>query len=193
MVVSLAVLLLSTAACTGDDAAAQLEASLLTSEDLPSGWEEDDADLATALGGGFCSLEDTVSTAAPAERASVTLLRGETVLRQSLFAHAPGEATATRDAVEQRLRACDEDEESQRLGLVVEELPSWDTDVTRFRLRIDVADLPLSLDLAIWQQDDVLGVLRLTYPDGTFRDPLASHRTVTTTAQNKRTQVMARG
>jgi hypothetical protein len=52
-------------------------------------------------------------------------------------------------------------------------------------MEIDVADVPLVLDLAVWQQQDVVGVLRLTYPKGCLGDPLAAHEALTRAADEK--------
>jgi hypothetical protein len=167
----------------------QLTVRLLAPDDLAERWELAE-DLATTLGGGFCELQVTSDATGPDAVVARALVREETLVRQTLIRYPHGQADSARAAIEEQTLACPGGSE---LGLTVAEAPTWSEDVTRLRMEIDVADVPLVLDLAVWQQQDVVGILRLTYPKGTLEDPLATHEALTRAADEKLRRAEAGG
>jgi hypothetical protein len=159
----------------------QLATRLLAPDDLAERWEPAD-DLATSFGGGFCDLQAATDATGPSTVVGRALVRGETLLRQTLIRYPQGEADGAQAVLEQHTLDCPDGPE---LGLTVAEAPTWSEDVTRLRMEIDVAEVPLVLDLAVWQRQDVIAILRLTYPEGVLEDPLAAHEVLTRAADEK--------
>jgi hypothetical protein len=158
-----------------------LAARLLAPDDLAERWEPAD-DLATSLGGRFCELQAATDATGPSTVVGRALVRGETLLRQTLIRYPQGQADSARAVLEQHTLNCPDGPE---LGLTVAAAPTWSEDVSRLRMEIDVADVPLVLDLAVWQQQDVIAIVRLTYPKGVLEDPLAAHEALMRAADKK--------
>lgn len=174
-------------ACTGADGTTahdDLRTRLVTPDRLTGEWRPQQVD-ATQVGGGFCGLEALVASSEPAARAHTALVAGQIQLRQSL-ARYPDDAGEQLAAIDERLRTCGADDEASELGLGVEPLPPVDEDLVSYRLRVEVASVPLVLDLAAWRQDDVVAITRLTYPDGSLDDPAGTLGEVVETSRQPR-------
>lgn len=149
-----------------------LEAGLLTPDALSGDWRADEVD-ATRIGGGFCDLEGLVRSSEAAAEAHVALVEGETQLRHTLVAYEEGAAEQL-VAIDERLRGCAADGEAAELGLTVQTLDEIGDDLISYRLRVEVASVPLQLDIAAWRQDRVVSIARLTYPEDSLADPAAT-------------------
>lgn len=158
-------------ACSGSAALREddLEARLLTPDALTGDWRTEEVD-ATRIGGGFCELEGLVRSSEPAAEAHVALVEGETQLRHTLVAYDDGAAEQLA-AIDERLRGCAADDEVAELGLTVQPLDELGADLVSYRLRVEVATVPLQLDIAAWRQDGVVSIARLTYPEDGLDDP----------------------
>lgn len=159
-------------ACSGSVPPGQddLEADLLTPDALTGDWGAQEVD-ATRIGGGFCDLDGSVRSSGPAAEAHVALVEGETQLRHTLVRYEEGAAEQLA-AIDERLRGCAAGDEAAELGLTVQPLDeAHGDDLVSYRLRIEVASVPLLLDIAAWRQDQVLTIARLTYPEGSLDDP----------------------
>lgn len=141
----------------GDLAAAALDA-----EDLPGRWSVMETSE-TALVGGFCDLGETVDATGPSGQAVSAMVSGELLLRHTLLGYAEGAAEDAEQAVLDRFAACADDEEIRELGVAVVPVADPEGQAHRVRLELDVADLPLALDVAVWRDGNVLSILRLSF------------------------------
>lgn len=175
MKTSLALLLalvLSSCASAGKAPQRDLEAGLIDANRLPGSWQED-LEVATDVGGGFCDLPDTLEDSSPTTVAQRVLVDDETLLRHTAVRYSADNAADALETFLDRLNACGDDPESKELGLTVEMLPAPE-ETDAYRLLADVAGVPLGLDVAVWRNEDIVNILRLTYPRGSLEDPLAT-------------------
>lgn len=161
-------------ACSGSVAPPQddLAAGLVTPAALTGDWRAEEVD-ATRIGGGFCDLEGLVRSSEPAAEAHVALVDGETQLRHTLMRYEGGAAEHLA-AIDERLRDCAADDEVAELSVTLEPLDDIGEDLVAYRLRVEVASVPLLLDIAAWHEDEVVTIARLTYPQGGLDDPAGS-------------------